>query len=76
MNGPIYIQRGGSQVFAPPFVAKGVQFFGFAVEGDRESLQKHVCDRYLNGPSGTSNFVPPCYRLLPWGRPSQPQSPA
>jgi uncharacterized protein with NAD-binding domain and iron-sulfur cluster len=64
MNDPIYVQRGGSQVFAPPFVAKSVQFYGFAVKGDRDALQKYVCDRYLNGPGGTTNFVPASSHVL------------
>lgn len=57
MGNPTYVERGGEQVFVPPFIAEGVQFFGFCVQADRGALQD-VCNRYLNGPSGSQNFVP------------------
>jgi hypothetical protein len=57
MSGPQYLSRGGEQVFVPPYVAEGVQFFGFVVKADRAKLQA-ICDRYLNGPSGTQDFEP------------------
>jgi hypothetical protein len=50
MSGTAYIPRGGEQVYSPPFVAEGVQFFGFVVAADKAKLQD-ICDRYLNGPS-------------------------
>lgn len=55
MTGPAYLARSGEQVFEPPFIAEEVQFFGFAVKASKARLQD-VCDRYLNGPSGTSDF--------------------
>ena len=61
MSGTAYIPRGGEQVYSPPFVAEGVQFFGFVVAADKAKLQD-ICDRYLNGPSGTGDFAP----LLPY----------
>lgn len=57
MNNPVYLSRGGEQVFEPPYVAEGVQFFGFIVKADNTSLQA-ICDRYLNGPSGSRDFSP------------------
>lgn len=55
-----YISRGGEQVYAPPFVAEEVQFFGFWVRGTRETIQEKICDRYLNEPlgSGSQRFRP------------------
>ncbi len=49
---PPYIDRSGEQVYLPPFVATGVSLFGFAVPADLASVQKNVCDRYLNAPLG------------------------
>jgi hypothetical protein len=57
MAKPKYIPRGGEQVFEPPYIAEGVQFFGFVVTADTAKLQS-ICDRYLNGPSGTQDFAP------------------
>jgi hypothetical protein len=57
MVGPAYIARGGEQVFEPPFIAEEVQFFGFAVKANKTNLQA-ICDRYLNGPTGTNDFKP------------------
>ena len=61
MKGPAYLSRGGEQVFEPPYVAEGVQFFGFVVKAGQNQLQQ-ICDQYLNGPSGTNDFAP----LLPF----------
>ena len=63
MGKPNYIARGGEQVFVPPYVAEGVQFFGFAVKADKAKLQA-ICDRYLNKPSGTQDFVPAVAHVL------------
>jgi hypothetical protein len=63
MTGPAYLARGGEQVFAPPFIAEQVQFFGFAVKADKARLQA-MCDRYLNGPTGTHDFQPFGSRLF------------
>jgi hypothetical protein len=57
MTKPRYIPRGGEQVFEPPYIAEGVQFFGFVVTADTAKLQA-ICDRYLNGPSRTQAFAP------------------
>lgn len=55
---PPYIDRGGEQVYPPPFSAAGVGFFGFTVLADRQALQA-LCDRYLNAPLGGGNrFCP------------------
>jgi hypothetical protein len=59
MSKPKYIQRGGKQVYQQPFNAKGVHLYGFVVEADIESLQKNICDKYLNDPScGKNDFRP------------------
>lgn len=63
MSAPSYLERGGEQVFQPPYVAEGVQFFGFVVKADQTKLQA-ICDRYLNGPSGTQDFVPLLARVM------------
>jgi hypothetical protein len=53
-----YIEHGGEQVYAHPFNARGVQFFGFIVSAKRSELQVHVCDRFLNAPFKRRRFVP------------------
>lgn len=63
MMGSAYLSRGGEQVFVPPYVAEQVQFFGFAVKADKPKLQA-ICDRYLNGPAGTRDFLAPVGHLL------------
>lgn len=50
-----YVDRGGEQVYRPPFEAKGVDFFGFALRGDLSAMQASICERCLNGPSGESD---------------------
>ncbi len=56
---PKYIERGGEQVYAAPFAAKGVELFSFPVKGDIGSIQNNICDRYLNEPLEVSDrFVP------------------
>ena len=56
MSRPVYLSRGGEQVFVAPYVAEGVQFFGFVVKAEQAKLQV-ICDRYLNGPTGTQDFM-------------------
>lgn len=63
MTKPNYIPRGGEQVFAQPFIAEDVQFFGFAVRADPKKLTA-ICDRYLNQPSGRNDFVPAVGHVL------------
>lgn len=54
-----FIERGGRQVFRQPFAANGVNFYGFLIDADYSALQKNICDKYLNIPSGgTENFQP------------------
>ena len=53
-----YIDRGGELVYEPPFLAEGVEYYGFILDADKSKLQD-VCDRYLNGPIQASRrFVP------------------
>ena len=58
MAKPLYIDRGGEQVYPPPFSAKNVGFFAFGVDADRKKLQA-ICDRYLNGPLGAGRRFRP-----------------
>ncbi|HMB61406.1 MAG TPA: hypothetical protein VKN35_15950 [Xanthomonadales bacterium] len=51
MTLPLYITRGGEQVFQQPFTAKDVQFFGFWVKADMKALEA-ICNKYLNAPLG------------------------
>lgn len=53
------MERGGELVYRPPFVAKGVEFYGFALRADSARLQDAICDRYLNRPTnGGTDFRP------------------
>jgi len=63
MSKPSYIERGGEQVFAQPFIAEDVQFFGFAVKADEQHLTA-LCNRFLNEPCGSSDFVPAVSHVL------------
>lgn len=47
-----YVDRGGEQVYRPPFNAQGVDFFAFVVKADKTAMNKSICDLCLNGPSG------------------------
>jgi hypothetical protein len=59
MSNTKFIQRGGKQVFMQPFAAKGVDFYGFLINADFDSIQKNLCDKYFNDPSnGSENFQP------------------
>ncbi|HEY6171065.1 MAG TPA: hypothetical protein VIX80_02285 [Candidatus Kapabacteria bacterium] len=58
MSRPLYINRGGELVFAPPFVAKDVHQYSFVIDADITKLQG-VCDKYLNAPlGGAQRFIP------------------
>src|ERR1700753_3614618 len=48
-----YVDRSGELSWCPPYLAAGVNFFGFAFACQREALQA-MCDRYLNAPLGES----------------------
>ncbi len=54
-----YVERGGEQAFAPPFLQSGTRMQGFLLKGDPAALQATV-DRYLNTPSGGATS----YRVL------------
>lgn len=47
-----YVDRGGEQVYRPPFNAEGVDFFSFVIKADKAAMQHSICDLCLNGPSG------------------------
>ncbi len=58
MSKPLYINRGGELVFAPPFIAKDVHQYSFVIDADITKLQE-LCDKYLNTPlGGAQRFVP------------------
>jgi hypothetical protein len=46
-----YVDRGGEQVYRPPFNAQGVDFFSFVVKADKAAMNKSICDQCLNNPS-------------------------
>ncbi len=48
---PLFVPRGGEQVFCQPLELRQVRFTSFLFHADAAALQG-VCDRYLNGPSG------------------------
>lgn len=52
-----YIDRGGELVFAPPFIADKVDYYGFILDADIDKLTA-VCDKYLNAPLGRKRFEP------------------
>lgn len=47
-----YVDRGGEQVWRPPFTAEDVRFYGFFLDADEKALQRNLCDRYFNDPAG------------------------
>ncbi len=47
-----YVDRGGEQVYRPPFDAQGVDFFAFTIKADKAAMNKSICDLCLNGPAG------------------------
>jgi hypothetical protein len=59
-----YIDRGGELVYAQPFEAKGVHFYGFLLWADKDVLQEALCDRYLNNPSGGATKFRPAAPLV------------
>jgi hypothetical protein len=48
---PLFVPRGGEQVFCQPVELRHVRFTSFLFDADTAALQG-VCDRYLNEPSG------------------------
>ena len=48
---PLFVPRGGEQVFCQPVELRQVRFTSFLFDADTAALQG-VCDRYLNEPSG------------------------
>lgn len=58
---PLFVPRGGEQVFCQPVELEHVRFTSFLFHADSAALQA-VCDRYLNVPSGGAVHYRP---LLP-----------
>ncbi|MEO0913222.1 MAG: hypothetical protein AAFY59_09570 [Pseudomonadota bacterium] len=53
MKKPYYVDRGGEQVYRPPFTAKDVDFYGFVLKADKARMQHIIADLCLNAPMGT-----------------------
>jgi hypothetical protein len=65
LSGQKYVERGGELVPPQPYLANGVDFYGFSMAADRAAMQANVCDRFLNGPLGQENrFVPVSKHVL------------
>ena len=63
MAKPDYVNRGGIQCYAQPYSAKKARAYGFMIEVDQNAVQRNVCDKLFNIPSGGKlNYVP----LLPY----------
>jgi hypothetical protein len=61
---PLFVPRGGEQVFCQPLELCQVRFTSFLFPADAAALQA-LCDRYLNGPSGGAvRFRPLLPRVL------------
>jgi hypothetical protein len=60
-NQPLFVPRGGEQVFCQPLELRQVRFTSFLFHADLAALQA-LCDRYLNVPSGGALHYRP---LLP-----------
>ena len=59
MNLPPYVNQGGEQVYAQPFLCENALFYGMILHADQDAIQKNVCDKLLNIPSGQpGRFVP------------------
>ena len=58
---PLFVPRGGEQVFCQPVELRQVRFTSFLFHADVAALQA-LCDRYLNDPSGGALHYRP---LLP-----------
>jgi uncharacterized protein with NAD-binding domain and iron-sulfur cluster len=52
---PPYVERGGEQVFPPPFLFEDCVIHAFLVQAEIARL-KALCDKHLNGPLGTSGL--------------------
>ncbi len=60
---PTYVNRGYELVFEPPYVADGVDFYGFLLSAEKERLQE-LCDRTLNEPLGRPGAFSPAGDFL------------
>src|SRR5947209_2001938 len=58
---PLFVPRGGEQVFCQPLELRQVRFTSFLFHADAAALQA-LCDRYLNVPTGGALHYRP---LLP-----------
>lgn len=54
-----YVRGGGEQIFQQPFNALGVEYYGFILPADPDSIQRNFCDKFFNEPSGGAvDFAP------------------
>ncbi|HBK56119.1 MAG TPA: hypothetical protein DDZ76_07535 [Xanthomonadales bacterium] len=61
---PLYVVRGGEQVYAPPIMVENCRYYAYVLEADANALQA-LCDRELNGPSqGNLRYVPLVSRVI------------
>jgi hypothetical protein len=61
---PLFVPRGGEQVFCQPLELRQARFTSFLFQADAAALQA-LCDRYLNAPSGgTLHYRPLLPRVL------------
>jgi uncharacterized protein with NAD-binding domain and iron-sulfur cluster len=61
---PLYVDRGGEQVYPHPIGFTGVKFYSFLLEADAGALRE-LCDKYLNRPSaGAVAYTPLLPRIL------------
>ena len=59
MAKPDYVDRGGIQCYAQPYSAKKARAYGFLIEVDQDAVQRNVCDKLFNKPSGGKlHYVP------------------
>src|SRR5262249_15234262 len=61
---PMYVDRGGEQVYSHPVSLQGVRFYSFLLKADRAALTE-LCERYLNRPAqGKVRYHPLLPRIL------------
>jgi hypothetical protein len=59
MANPDYVNRGGIQCYAQPYSAKKARAYGFLIEVDQNAVQRNVCYKLFNIPSGGKlKYVP------------------
>ncbi|MDH3743394.1 MAG: hypothetical protein OER56_17540, partial [Hyphomicrobiales bacterium] len=69
---PAYVERGGEQIFPPPWTITNGDFYGFLVTTDPATVQQRICDPLFNTPMNepgrfepAGDFVMIVYNNLP-----------